>query len=86
MPDARRLRMLARRRLADWAYWCAMSRLARGHRSTAQDIFKFAIKRFPSMVLVPPFGYIWRMEDPRSRFTEILVDAGRNFFPSTRQS
>jgi glycosyltransferase involved in cell wall biosynthesis len=86
IPDARRLHMLARRRLADWAYWSAMSRLARGHRRNTYDLFKFAIGRFPSMALVPPFGYIRRMENPWSRFMEILVETGRRFGPSTQRS
>jgi glycosyltransferase involved in cell wall biosynthesis len=87
MPDARRLHMLATRRIADFAYWCAMSRFVRGHRRVAYNLFKFAIRRFPSMAIIPPFGFLWRMENWQWRkFMEILAETGRRFSSSTPQS
>jgi hypothetical protein len=86
IPDARRLQRLARRRIADFAYWCAMSRLAQGHPRVACNLLRFAIARYPTMAVVPPFGYVWRMDKPLRRTLEILAEAGRSFASFTAQS
>lgn len=87
MPGARRLQRLARRRISDFAYWCAISRVVHGDRRVAYNLFKFAIVRFPSMAIAPPVGFIWRMENWQWRiFAKIVRETGRRFVASTSLS
>ena len=60
IPDARRLRRLARRRLAERAYWWGMREAMEGFGSAAFDLFKFAFRRCPAMVILPPVGHLIR--------------------------
>lgn len=60
IPHARRLRRLARRRLAERAYWWGMREAAEGVGSAAFDLFKFAFRRSPTMVILPPVGHLIR--------------------------
>ncbi len=87
LSNARRLHAIARHRIAERAYWSAMYRFICGDRRDACNLFKFAIRRFPSMALIPPLGLMWRMEDWQWRkFMEVLAATGRRFASSTPQS
>jgi glycosyltransferase involved in cell wall biosynthesis len=78
IQSARRLHGLASRRIAEFAYWCAMSRFAHGDLRVAFNLLKFALRRFPSMAAAPPFGWICRMENWRWRqLLEIMAKPGR---------
>jgi glycosyltransferase involved in cell wall biosynthesis len=61
MPDARRLLRLARRSIAERAYWCGVKDLCRGRRSAA-SLFKLAFSLDPKSVALPPLGYLSRMD------------------------
>jgi glycosyltransferase involved in cell wall biosynthesis len=61
LPEAARLHRLARRSLAERAYWAAIARLCRGQTGISRDLWKFAIKRRPS--ILPPISYLFRRDD-----------------------
>lgn len=63
MDDARALARLGRRGIAERAYWCGMKDLAHGQRS-AMGLLKLALKIDPKMAVLPPFGYLSRMDRP----------------------
>jgi glycosyltransferase involved in cell wall biosynthesis len=87
ISNARRMHAIARYRIAERAYWSAIYRFIRGDRRVSYDLFKFAIGRFPSMALAPPFGFMWRMEDGRKhKFVELLSEAGRRLTSFVPQS
>jgi glycosyltransferase involved in cell wall biosynthesis len=60
MEGAKRLRALARRYLAERAYWWAARSLLTGHRRDAADLITFALRRSPSMALLPPLNFLLR--------------------------
>jgi hypothetical protein len=60
LPEASRMHQLARRSLAERAYWAAIVRLCRGQTTTSGDLWRFAIKRRPSAAFLPPVSYLLR--------------------------
>jgi len=60
IPWAGRLRRLARRRLAERAYWWGIREMTKGFGGAAFDLFKFAFKRSPAMMILPPVGHLLR--------------------------
>jgi glycosyltransferase involved in cell wall biosynthesis len=59
MPDASRQLDRVRRCLADRAYWSAISALLHAEHGSI-DLMKYALRRRPMSLLVPPFGYVLR--------------------------
>lgn len=55
LESAARLHRLARRSLAERAYFCAASHLMRGEPGVL-DLLKFALSRRPSLAVAPPIG------------------------------
>jgi cellulose synthase/poly-beta-1,6-N-acetylglucosamine synthase-like glycosyltransferase len=70
LPGAARLHRLAKRGLAERAYWAAVAHLCRGHRSASKDLFKFALRRRPSTAILPPVSYLFRREYALERILE----------------
>lgn len=65
LPDAERLRALARRRVGDYAFWYAVARLL--HReSKGRAIFNFAAERRGMPTWLPPLGFLFRKRWIRS--------------------
>jgi glycosyltransferase involved in cell wall biosynthesis len=60
LVEARQLRRLASRFLAERAYWWGACGLARGRRREAADLLGFALSRWPSMALLPPVNFLFR--------------------------
>jgi glycosyltransferase involved in cell wall biosynthesis len=63
LADADALLQLGRRSIAERAYWCGLKDLARGRRS-ALDLLRLALRYSPRVAVVPPVGYLARMERP----------------------
>lgn len=62
LPGADRLHRLARHALAQRAYWSAVKRLARADRAAAAELFRFAVRMSPRTAVLPPLGYLLRMD------------------------
>lgn len=73
LPAARRLHRIARRSLAQRAYWSGVASIARGETRLGLNLLKFALTRSPRTV-VPPIGYLFRRPDTLRKIAEI---AGR---------
>ena len=61
LADADALLRLGRRSVAERAYWCGLKDLVRGRRS-AFDLLRLALRYSPRMGVVPPVGYLARMD------------------------
>lgn len=57
LPEAARLRRLARRGLAERAYWSALANLRRGQAGTSRDLLKFALTHRSMAAILPPLRY-----------------------------
>lgn len=75
LPEVAQLRSLAMRRLADWAYWSALSHLARGRRAEARELYRFALKTSPRRIPVLPLGHLLRTKGALRRATAVLGEA-----------
>lgn len=62
MENSQAMRRLARRGLANRAYWCAISRLFR-RDPQALKLFQFAFRISPRTSLIPPFHYLMERPD-----------------------
>lgn len=60
MPDARRLRRLARSRLSGRAFWTAMAQFARGNRQTALSLLRLVRRLSPATLVTPPLAPLLR--------------------------
>lgn len=61
LPDAERLYRLAKRSVAERAYWAAIARMCRGQTRISQYFWDFSKKRRSS--ILPPVGYLTRRDD-----------------------
>lgn len=61
MPDWKLMRAKGRRGISERAYWCGIKDLAHG-RWSGIDLLKLAIQLSPRTAIIPPFGYLSRME------------------------
>jgi len=77
IPDAKRLRRLARRALSERAYWGAVATLFRGDARQSLALMKFALTRHPASAVVPPFGYLRRRDDALRHIAQILFCAAK---------
>lgn len=75
LPNARRLHRIARRALADRAYWGSIANLLRGNTPLALRLWKFAISREPSAIVAPPFGYLLRRQDAFGHIRQVLSES-----------
>jgi GT2 family glycosyltransferase len=75
LPDRSRLQRLARRGLAEWAYWSAISHAVRGHLAGAARLMRIALGLRPLLVLVPPLNYLARLERPGERIASVVSTA-----------
>lgn len=69
LPDAERLHHIARSSLSGQAYWRGIKDLVRGQRS-ALELLGLSVRLEPMTAVVPPFGYLSRMQ--RSLFKSIM--------------
>ena len=64
LPAAKHLRQRAARWLAERAYWWALRGMFSGRRREAADLLAFALRRSPSMALIPPVNFLLRSARP----------------------
>jgi glycosyltransferase involved in cell wall biosynthesis len=76
-PEATRLRRIARRRLAERAYWGALSNLAQCNMARSVDQWKFAATRWPATVVIPPVAYLFRRKQALRHMALMLLQAAR---------
>jgi glycosyltransferase involved in cell wall biosynthesis len=74
VPGADAMLKLARRRLGEHAYWSAVSHLFRGHARDAAQLLEFCLRRRPSAAIVPPVGWLLRMDRPFHRVAQIAQE------------
>ena len=72
LPNCEALRRLARRGIAERAYWSAVSHVLRGSPG-ARELFTFAVSMRPQTALVPPVGYLLHRPDTRRRVQSLLA-------------
>jgi glycosyltransferase involved in cell wall biosynthesis len=77
LPEAHELLAQARRSLGDHAYWSAMSHLFRGHARESGRLLKFSLARRPSAAILPPVGWLMRMDRPLERMGQIAREGVR---------
>jgi glycosyltransferase involved in cell wall biosynthesis len=75
LPEAAKLALLARRRLAEEAYWAGASLACRGQTGQGRELVAFALKLAPIFVVTPPLGYLLRRKGAFSRMAEVLGQA-----------
>jgi glycosyltransferase involved in cell wall biosynthesis len=85
LPEASRLHRMARRSLAERAYWAAVTRLCRGQTDTGKVLLAFALRRRPRAAVLPPVSYLFRRDDALGRMISVASDAVRRLcWPGTR--
>ena len=77
-PGAKDLRRLARRHLAERAYWGAVATFVRGDGRLGLNLLKFAFTRDPLTMVVPPMGYLFRRGNALRHIAEVLSEAARS--------
>jgi glycosyltransferase involved in cell wall biosynthesis len=85
LPNAPRLRWMARRALAERAYWGCLSNLLRGDFGLSWDLFRYAIARCPETIVLPPIGYLLRHGDSLARIAKALSETGSRWRRSIGQ-
>ncbi len=74
LPDASQLLECARLGLGEHAYWSALSHLVRRRPAAASELVKFSMARRPGRWLLPPVGWLLRMDRPLGRTVDVLLD------------
>jgi glycosyltransferase involved in cell wall biosynthesis len=77
LPQGKRLHRIARRALAERAYWSSLATLLRGDADLSLELLKFAFTRCPRTMAVPPLGYLRRRDDTFSHFANLISQATR---------
>lgn len=76
LQNARRLHRMARRALAERAYWGSLSNLLRGDLVLSWHLLQYAIARCPDTLILPPIGYLLRHRDSMARILKALTEVG----------
>jgi len=76
LPNARCLHRMARRALAERAYWGSFSNLLRGDFGLSWHLLQYAIGRCPDTLILPPIGYLLRHRDSMARIMKALSEVG----------
>ena len=77
IPNARAHHALARRRLAEAAYWTGVARCCRGDMAIGRELLGFGLSLRPRMRLLPPVGQLFRHDRPDQKIASVLSDALR---------
>jgi len=78
LPEASRLYRLAKRSLAERAYWAAVAHVCRGQIGVSWDLLRFALEHRPSCAVLPPLGYLFRRDDAASRIVSVVSEMVRS--------
>jgi GT2 family glycosyltransferase len=71
IPGAEKMHRAAKRRLAETAFWSAVSHMVRGRAREGYDIFKFGLNLSPASMLMP-LGHLYRSEGALKRATAVI--------------
>ncbi|MEI8720284.1 glycosyltransferase family 2 protein [Mesorhizobium sp. ISC11] len=82
MPAASGLRRMAMRRVADAAYWSAVSHIVRGRTACGLELLRYSFSLSPILRVFPPLGHLYRTKGAVRR--ALAVISGRSG-SSTRQ-
>lgn len=77
LPMSACLRKMATRSLGQRAYWSGWSHLLRRKPKTAMKLFRFAVGLSPSVAVLPPVSYLFRIESPLGRLGEVFNEIFR---------
>jgi hypothetical protein len=66
---------VAKRKLAEAAYWSAVSHLFRGRTEAAAQLFKYGFGLNPAAMLVPPVGYLFKTQGSFGRIGAVIAEA-----------
>lgn len=75
IPDRYGAMRRVRHGLAEHAYWSALSHACRGYPRTALELMKYTVSRHPRALVLPPIGWLRRMERPFGRMADVLKEA-----------
>jgi hypothetical protein len=75
LPQADALLSQARRGLGDHAYWSAISHLCRGYFREGLDLLAYCLVHRPSLAVLPPLAWLFRMDRPFTRVVRVLGEA-----------
>ena len=75
LPDAPQLLERARLGLGEHPYWSAVSHLVRSRPAAAWALLEFSLARRPGKWLLPPIGWLLRMDHPFGRTFDVLLEA-----------
>jgi glycosyltransferase involved in cell wall biosynthesis len=81
IPGASGLKAKARRRLGQQAYWSAVSHLVRGHVGDGARLLQYSASRSPLSLVVPPVGWLLRMDQPMKRIGDVLAESLHRVLP-----
>jgi glycosyltransferase involved in cell wall biosynthesis len=74
IADADLLMAEARSGLGEHAYWSAISHFSRGQGRIGVELMRLSHQRRPRALMLPPLGWLARMERPFGRASEILSE------------
>lgn len=74
LTGAQKMHRTARKRLAEMAFWSAVSHVVRGRRREGLDIFRFGLNLNPASMLLP-FGYLYHSEGALKRAFTVISGA-----------
>jgi hypothetical protein len=77
LPEREALLARAKRSLGEHAYWAAVSRICRGHLAAGRQLLGFSVAHAPSVLVVPPLGWLMRASRVWDRIGEVMRDALR---------
>ena len=75
IPDSKWLRRLARKNIAQQAYWGGLSAFCCGQANLSRDLLKLAFRLRPTTAILPPVSYLFRREDAIRRIISIVSEA-----------
>lgn len=75
IPEADLLMAEAQRGLGEHAYWSAISHFSQGHRHIGTELMRLSHQRRPRAFLLPPLGWLARMDRPVGRAADIISKA-----------
>ncbi|NGO52928.1 glycosyltransferase family 2 protein [Allomesorhizobium camelthorni] len=73
IPGAEKMHRSAKRRLAETAFWSAVSHAVRGRAREGSEIFKFGLNLSPASMLMP-LGHLYRSEGALKRATAVISE------------
>lgn len=77
IPRSVELHRIAKRRIAETAFWSAASHVYRGRTSAGLALLKYSLALSPSLILLPPVRHLFRTNGALKRVVEIIWGGAR---------